>query len=186
MNRNWEELRSNSHSTICGPRVASRTVRYLGPYGEMAARHMATWRPRTYASIPEGEREQHFLDLDEAVAQAIRTREHSLMPPASLAETDHCEWVAQMNMSHLMAEEEVLAEMVLLEPEPDLAAETGEPGMDGSGAYLDPGWRSPRVELSDEEWEAHQSSGNWKQLLPNQTLKAGSPQAATPSPPPPR
>lgn len=135
---------------------------YLGPYGEMAAKHMRRWQPTTYASIPPSERESYFLELNQAVTEAIRSREHSPMPPASLAENDHQEYLAEMNMSHLMAEEAVLAEMVLLPPEPGLTSETSEPETDPTGAYLDRGWRSPRLEISDEEWQEQEIARNWK------------------------
>jgi hypothetical protein len=138
----------------------------------MAAKHMATWLPAAYASIPEEQREEYFLDLDEAVTEAIRLREHSLMPPASLARTDHREYLAQMNMSHLMAEEAVLAEMVLLPPEESSLAAAGEPETDRSGAYLDRGWQSPRVELTSLEWDAQQTSSDWKPLAPNRSASA--------------
>jgi hypothetical protein len=140
----------------------------------MAAKHMATWLPAAYASIPEEQREGYFLELDEAVTEAIRTREHSLMPPVSLARTDHREYQAQMNMSHLMAEEAVLVEMVLLPPEESSLAAAGEPETDRSGAYLDRGWQSPRVELTSLEWEAQQTSSDWKPLAPNTAASAPS------------
>lgn len=136
-------------------------MRYLGPYGEMAAKHMRRWQPTAFASIPAPERESYFLELNEAVAEAIRQREHSLMPPASLAQSNHQEHAAQMNMSHLIAEEVVLAEMVLLAPEPGLAGEEDEPETDSTGAYLDQGWRSPRLELNDQEWQARQAEMGW-------------------------
>ncbi len=141
--------------------VASMSMRYLGPYGEMAAKHMQRWQPTAFASIPVPDRDSYFLDLNEAVAEAIRQREHSLIPPTSLALSDHQEYAAQMNMSHLMAEEAVLTEMVLLAPEPGLAGEGEEPETDSTGAYLDQGWRSPRLELSDAEWQARQAEIGW-------------------------
>ena len=150
------------------------TVRYLGTYGEMAAKHMAAWLPAAYASIPEEQREGYFLDLDEAVTEAIRRREHSLMPPASLARTNHPEYLAQMNMSHLIAEEAVLAEMVLLPPEESSLLAAGEPETDRSGAFLDRGWQSPRVELTSLEWEAQRTCGDWKPLAPNPPPHASS------------
>lgn len=140
-------------------------MRYLGPYGEMAAKHMQRWQPTAYASIPLPERETYFLQLNEAVTEAIRCREHSLTPPASLARHDHLEYVAQMNMAHLMAEEAVLEEMVLLPPEPGLASQQDEPKIDSTGAYLDEGWRSPRLELSDEEWQDRQNETDWKPAI---------------------
>lgn len=157
----WRDTVSSSPSTMRPEAIASRPMRHLGPYGEMAARHMRTWRPQQYASIPYAEREEYFRALDEAVAQAIRVREHSLMPSRSLAQTDHEGYAAQLSMSRLVAEEAVLAEMVYLPPEDDVLAQMAEPATDSSGAYLDRGWRSPRVELTDEEWEQKQSAEAW-------------------------
>jgi len=137
------------------------SMRYLGPYGEMAAKHMRRWQPTAFDSIPVAERESYFLELNEAVVEAIRQREHSLMPPSTLAQDNHQEYAARMNMSHLMAEEAVLAEMVLLAPEPGLAGERDEPETDSTGAYLDQGWRSPRLELSEEEWQDRQAEMGW-------------------------
>jgi hypothetical protein len=128
----------------------------------MATKHMQRWQPTAYASIPTQERESYFLELNEAVAEAIRRREASLMPSASLAHDNHQEFVAQMNMSHLMAEDAVLAEMVLLPPEPGLASWGDEPETDSTGAYLDQGWRSPRLELSQEEWQDRQAEMAWR------------------------
>ena len=137
----------------------------LGLYGEMAARHMARWQPSTYAAIPAEEREAYFLRLDDEVEQAIRNLELSLKPPASLQETNFAEYVGQMNMAHLLAEEEVLAEMVYLPPEPGLESEAGEPEIGPNGGWVDPGWRSPRLtEISDEEWAEQLASGDWQPL----------------------
>ena len=137
----------------------------LGLYGEMAERHMARWLPSTYAAIPADQRAEYFKQLDEEVTNAIRAREHSSRPPASLQETNFAEYVGQMNMAHLMAEEEVLAEMVYLAPEPGLESEAGEPEIGPNGGWVDPGWRSPRLtEISDEEWAEDQASGVWQPL----------------------
>ena len=138
---------------------------YLGPYGTLAARHMARWLPSTYAAIPAEEREAYFTRLDRQVADAMSERERSLRPPRSLQETNFMEYVGQMNMAHLMAEEQVLAELVYLAPEPNLESEAGEPEMDPTGAFVDRGWKSPRLaEISDEEWAEDQASGEWRPL----------------------
>jgi hypothetical protein len=126
----------------------------LGPYGTMAARHMARWQPSAYAAIPAADRDRYFRELDEQIADAIQNRERSLKPPCSLQESDFLAYVGQMNMAHLMAEEAVLAEMVYLPPEPGLESEADEPMTDETGAFIDPGWRSPAtVMMSDEDWE---------------------------------
>lgn len=162
----------------CSSPVASMSMGYLGPYGEMAAKHMRRWQPTVFASIPVADRESYFLELNEAVAEAIRQREHSLMPPASLARDNHREYAAQMNMSHLMAEEAVVAEMVLVAPEPGLVGERDEPETDSTGAYLDQGWRSPRLELSDQEWQDRQAEMGWNPAAesPQPQDRTGDPQ----------
>ena len=132
---------------------------------------MATWLPAAYASIPEDQREEYFLDLDEAVTEADRGP-GTLFEAAGQPGTDHREYMAQMNMSHLMAEEAVLAEMVLLPPEQTSLVEAGDLEIDRSGAYLDAGWQSPRVELSSQEWEAQRTSADWKPLALNTTPRA--------------
>ncbi len=101
-------------------------MRDLGKYGNLAAEHMARWQPSTYAAIPAEQREQYFLDLNEEVSQRVRDLGHSLRPPASLSETDWQEYIGQTNMAFLMAEEQVLAELVYLPPEPGLEGEDPE------------------------------------------------------------
>jgi hypothetical protein len=137
----------------------------LGRYGTLAERHMARWLPSTYAAIPADQRAEYFKQLDEEVTNAIRAREHFSRPPASLQETNFAEYVGQMNMAHLMAEEAVLAEMVYLPPEPGLESEAGEPERDETGAFIDRGWKPPSlIEISDEEWAEQLASGDWQPL----------------------
>jgi hypothetical protein len=147
-------------------------MRYLGVYGELAARHMARWQPSTYAAIPAEEREAYFLRLDDEVEQAVRNLELSLKPPTSLQETDHQKYVGQMNMARVMAEEEVLKAMVYLPPEPGLESEEDEPETDESGAFIDRGWNNPRLEMSDEEWAEKRAERDWEPL-PTQRAEPG-------------
>jgi hypothetical protein len=133
--------------------IPSATVSDPGLYGALAARHMARWQPAAYASILPDERDRWFRDLNDRVAQAIREREEQLILASDLASRDLLERQGQIQMAHLMAEEQVLAEMVLLPPEREAVASEGEPPTDPGGAYLNPGWRSPSLELDDQEWE---------------------------------
>jgi len=140
----------------------------LGQYGTLAARHMARWQPSTYAAIPEAERVAHFQRLDDEVMEAVERLERSLKPPRSLQETDFLKYQGQLNMARRMAEEQVLADMVFLPPEPGLESEAGEPELDETGAFIDRGWKSPALtEVSDEEWAEHQAAGTWRPLRTN-------------------
>ena len=124
--------------TMTGP---ARTVDY-GRYGKLAADHMARWLPTAFAAIedPEG----YFRVLDDQAAEVIRDRERSLTPPRSLQELDFPAYAGQLQMAHLMAEEQVLAELVYLDPEPGV--DPTEPETDRGGAFIDPGWRPPRAD----------------------------------------
>ena len=137
----------------------------FGRWGTLAARHMARWQPSTWAAIPEAERARYFRDLDEEVSQQIADRERSLKPPQSLQETDPMEYVGQLRMARLMAEEEVLKELVYLGPEPGLESESDEPEIAENGGWVDRSWRDPNNFLeSDEEWEERQKVGTWRPI----------------------
>lgn len=162
--RPWLNGQSSCPLTTSSPRLPWDLMD-LGTYGTLALRHMVRWQPSTYAAIPEAELEAYFLRLDDEVVDAIRQLERSLMPPRSLQETNFMEYVGQMNMAHLMAEEQVLADLVYLPPEPGLESEAGEPETDETGAFIDRGWKSPRLtDISDEEWAEGQAAGEWRPL----------------------
>jgi hypothetical protein len=155
VNGGWLSGPSSFHSTSSSRKVPSSLMEDFGQYGTIAARHMARWQPSTYAAIPADRRESYFRELDEEVSQRIADRAHFLKPPRSLQETDFLAYVGQMNMARLMAEEEVLAELVYLPPEPGLESEAGEPEIAPNGGWIDRGWRDPNALVceTDEEWE---------------------------------
>jgi hypothetical protein len=98
----------------------------------------------------------------------VERLERSLKPPRSLQETDFLKYQGQLNMARRIAEEQVLADMVFLPPEPGLESEAGEPELDETGAFIDRGWKSPALtEVSDEEWAEHQAAGTWRPLRTN-------------------
>ena len=117
-----------------------RTTDY-GRYGNLAADHMARWLPTAFAAVED--REGYFRALDDRVANTIRDREVSLTPPKRLQETDFPAYAGQVQMAHLMAQEQVLAELVYLDPEPGM--DPDEPETDRDGAFIDPGWTPPRL-----------------------------------------
>lgn len=116
-----------------------RTTGY-GRYGNLAADHMARWLPTAFAAVED--QEGYFRELDDRVANTIRDREVSLTPPKRLQETDFPAYAGQVQMAHLMAEEQVLAELVYLDPEPGM--DPDDPETDRDGAFIDPGWMPPR------------------------------------------
>ncbi len=137
----------SSSSSTTSSALASRTMTAngrttdYGRYGNLAADHMARWLPTALAAVED--REGYFRELDDRVANTIRDREVSLTPPKRLQETDFPAFAGQVQMAHLMAEEQVLAELVYLDPEPGM--DPDEPETDRDGAFIDPGWTPPRL-----------------------------------------
>ena len=137
----------NSSASTTSSALASRTMTEsrrttdYGRYGSLAADHMARWLPTAFAAVED--REGYFRALDDRVANTIRDREVSLTPPKRLQETDFPAYAGQVQMAHLMAEEQVLAELVYLDPEPGTDPDEAE--TDRDGAFIDPGWTPPRL-----------------------------------------
>jgi hypothetical protein len=158
--RRWMTDQYSYRSTNCSSRLRSLPMSEqgdMGIYATIAERHMARWCPSAYAAIPAADRTRWFRRLDEEVTNAIEERERSLRPKAELQKTNFTEYVGQMRMAHLMAEEEVLAAMVYLPPEPGLESEADEPMTDETGAFVDPGWKPDRLAtLSDLDWAYQQ------------------------------
>ena len=95
----------------------------MNRYGKMARDHWARWLPARYAQIPDPER--FFTALGREVEQQIGDLAMDLAgngPPGE----DYPARVRRLNMARLQAEETVLAERVLLEPE-TRPEETSEP-----------------------------------------------------------
>jgi len=94
----------------------------VNEYGAMARDHYRRWRPASYAEItdPDG----YFTDLGDRVAQEIcdlwaGLRARAGNPPGE----DYLSRVGRLNALRKQAEEIVLADLVLLPPEPGASAD---------------------------------------------------------------
>lgn len=95
----------------------------MNKYGAMAQRHWAQWLPARYAEIQDPD--SFFSTLGEEVAQQIANLSLDLAgddPPGE----GYLEKVGRLNMARLQAEEIVLKERVLLEPEPGADPDSGD------------------------------------------------------------
>ncbi len=153
--RKWLGAQSSCRSTTSLVPLPWGLMTDYGRFGNLAARHMARWRPSDWAAIPAQDRERYFLDLDEQVGQEISRRVAQFAPPKELQLTDFLQYQGQLKMAWHMAESEVLAEMVYLPPEPGLESEQDEPQMADNGGWTDPGWVSPwaQIMMAGEEDE---------------------------------
>jgi hypothetical protein len=96
----------------------------VNQYGAIARQHWKRWRPASYAAISDPQ--TYFTDLGERAADAI-TRLQAQMraqegnPPGE----DYLARVARLNAIRKQAEEIVLADLILLPPNPVPAKSTG-------------------------------------------------------------
>jgi hypothetical protein len=94
----------------------------VNEYGAMARDHSRHWRPASYAEITDPE--SYFTDLGDRVAQEIadlwaELRGRAGNPPGE----DYLARVGRLNALRKQAEEIVLADLVLLPPEPGASAD---------------------------------------------------------------
>ena len=95
----------------------------MNHYGTMAQRHWQRWLPERYAAIQDPD--SFFSTLGEEVAQQIGDLSLDLAgddPPGE----GYLEKLGRLNMARLQAEEIVLKERVLLEPEPGADPDSGD------------------------------------------------------------
>jgi hypothetical protein len=93
-------------------------------YGAMAQRHWARWLPERYAAIQDPS--SFFSVLGDEVAQQIGDLSLDLAggdPPGER----YLEKVGRLNMARLQAEEIVLKDRVLLDPEPEADPDQSDP-----------------------------------------------------------
>ena len=93
-------------------------------YGEMAQRHWARWLPRQYAAIEDSD--SFFSDLGSRVEARIDDLADQLAGDGPPGE-GYLARGGRIGQARRQAEEIVLTEMVLLEPEPGTDQET-QPG----------------------------------------------------------
>jgi hypothetical protein len=93
-------------------------------YGEMAQRHWARWFPRQYAAIEDPD--SYFGDLGNQVEARIDELSDELAVDGPPGE-GYLARAGRIGQARRQAEEIVLTEMVLLEPEPGTDRET-QPG----------------------------------------------------------
>jgi hypothetical protein len=94
-----------------------RLVRLMNQYGVMAREHWARWLPSRYATIMNPD--SFFSDLGIRVDQQIDSLAAKLAGTGPLGES-YLEKVGRMGEARHGAEQLVLAEEVLLPPEPGL------------------------------------------------------------------
>ena len=89
----------------------------MNQYAVMAERHWRRWLPSRVAEMPDPD--SFFSDLGQEVAERIEDLTDELAGDDPPGET-YLDKVGRLNMARLRAEELVLAETVLLPPEPGL------------------------------------------------------------------
>jgi len=120
----------------------------MNHYGTMAQRHWQRWLPTRYATIQDPD--SFFSTLGEEVAQRIGDLSVDLAGEDPSGE-GYLEKVGRLNMARLQAEEIVLKEQVLLDPEPGTDAEPGD--LDEQNSPVSDQDRPLIVDRSHPLWE---------------------------------
>lgn len=95
----------------------------MNRYGAMAKEHWKRWLPERYGAIPDPD--SFFSTLGEEAADQIGNLWPDLANQGG-PEPDYLKRVGRLNMAKLQAEEIVLADLVLLDPEPGARADEEE------------------------------------------------------------
>ncbi len=128
----------------------------MNQYGAMAQRHWSRWLPGRVAAMDDPN--SFFSTLGDEVATEIEALTVDLAgddPPGE----DYLTKLGRLNMARLQAEERVLAERVLLTPEPGTDSEQDEPetATPAEGRWV------PLVEDPDDPW--------WQQAAQEETSR---------------
>lgn len=104
----------------------------MNEYGQLALSHWQKWLPSRLSLIPEGARTNYFAELGDQARVQIAAVEESLEAQASreLQALPYLERMGRLNAIRAQAREQVLSEMIYLDPEPAAQAEA-EPSDDG-------------------------------------------------------
>lgn len=117
----------------------------MNTYGTRAERHWRQWRPQAYSQIPEAERETFFAEMGERAASRIGDLMLELAGEDPPGET-YLDKVGRLNMAKLRAEEVVLAEEVLADPEPGTEEDPEETPTDSGPVTPESEWMPTVIE----------------------------------------
>ena len=122
----------------------------MNQYGAMAERHWRRWLPERYRAIQDPG--SFFSALGEETASQIAVLAADLAgddPPGE----DYLAKVGRLNMARLQAEERVLAERVLLAPEPGTEQDMDETQEDPDEMTLAGDWTPLAVSPGHPHWQ---------------------------------
>jgi hypothetical protein len=95
----------------------------MNHYGEMARRHWARWLPSQYAAI--GDPDSYFSDLGSRASDRIAELAEEFAGSGPRGE-GYLDRVGRLGQARRQAEEIVLHQMILLEPEPGAGQDEAE------------------------------------------------------------
>lgn len=120
----------------------------MNHYGAMAQQHWSRWLPTRYAAIPDPE--TFFAELGEQAALQIAALGDELAGADPQGET-YLAKLGRLNATRNQAQELVLAELILLPPEPG-----ADPDEEPTGSEPGPGWIPAVEDPSHPYWATRQ------------------------------
>jgi hypothetical protein len=122
----------------------------MNRYGAMALKHWQTYLPNRYATIEDPN--SFFSTLGDQAAQEITDRARELAGPDPAGE-EYLDKLGRLNNARMRAEEELLPELVLPDPETqDLAEDEAE--SETSETSPTPDWMPLVEDPADPRWQA--------------------------------
>lgn len=113
----------------------------MNRYGSLALRYAQTYLPSQVAQLSDPQ--QHYSDLGDEVAQEVDRLTEEMLPGVGDRTLSAPERIQETRAARKQAEEQVLAEMVLLPPEP------GTESRELPSQTPLPGWSDPLPETPD-------------------------------------
>lgn len=125
----------------------------MNRYGQLAQEHWLRWLPTRYAAIPNPE--DFFSTLGQEVQDQVADLSVQLEGP-DLPGEGYLEKLGRLNMAKLQAEEQVLADLVYLPPEPEIEDQDeqdllNDPVLAGTRQMVE--FARLQQQIKDEDWD---------------------------------
>lgn len=119
----------------------------MNHYGAQALRHWREYLPSRFATIEDPD--SFFTELGEQAAEQIATRQMELAGPDQPNES-YLDKLGRLNAARQQAQEEILPELILIDPEPD---ELDEVDLEPAETSQDQQWIPLVEDPNDPRWQ---------------------------------
>lgn len=108
----------------------------MGQIAQIAEQHHRKWLPKAYAAVAPARRAAHFQEIEDEALRQIEELTEQLAGPATPGEP-FADRAGLLRMARHNATEQVMRELVLVEPEPEMAPASMEEDAELTAALRD-------------------------------------------------